>query len=75
MSREEGPFLLAGSMDGTVAVLDAEDGTVLAKSKPHAKYCVRVAWAPSSAHVLSASWDSTVVVQRWHPGETHLGSR
>ena len=74
MSRESGPLLLAGSMDGTVVVLDAKEGTVLAKSKPHAKYCIRIAWAPSTLHVVSASWDSSLVVQRWDPGKSDLAA-
>jgi hypothetical protein len=53
-------------MDGSVAVLDAEEGRLLGSSRPHSKYCVRVLWVPGEpARALSASWDSSLVVQGW----------
>lgn len=55
-------LLLAGSMDGSVTLLDAHTGTVLTRHKAHAKYCVRVRWAPDSSHCVSCSWDHTMAV-------------
>ncbi|DBB06686.1 TPA: hypothetical protein ACH3X1_012194 [Trebouxia sp. C0004] len=55
-------LLLAGSMDGSVTLLDAHTGTVLTRLKAHAKYCVRVQWAPDSSHCVSCSWDHTMAV-------------
>ena len=53
-------------MDGSVAMLDAEEGRLLGQSRPHSKYCVRVLWVPGEPdRVLSASWDNSLVVQRW----------
>ncbi|KAL0056020.1 hypothetical protein WJX82_006755 [Trebouxia sp. C0006] len=55
-------LLLAGSMDGSVTLLDAHTGTVLTRHKAHAKYCVRVRWSPDSSHCVSCSWDHTMAV-------------
>ena len=39
---------------------------MLGRSKPHSKYCVRVLWDPTEpSRVLTASWDNSLVVQRW----------
>lgn len=55
-------LLLAGAMDGSVTVLQADTGTVLWRHKAHAKYCVRVRWAADSCHFVSCSWDRTMCV-------------
>lgn len=55
-------LLLAGAMDGSVLLLDAHTGTVLLQHKAHAKYCVRVRWAPHSSHFATCSWDHTMSV-------------
>lgn len=55
-------LLLAGAMDGSVTLLDANSGTVLSQYKAHAKYCVRVRWALNSSHCVSCSWDHTMSV-------------
>lgn len=60
--RQSKMLLLAGSMDGSVTLLDAHTGTVLTRHKAHAKYCVRVRWAPDSSHCVSCSWDHTMAV-------------
>lgn len=39
-------LLLAGCMDGSVHVLHAATGQVLASAKPHSKYVVAASWAP-----------------------------
>lgn len=52
-------------MDGTITVMDAHEGTVLASTKPHTKYCVRVLWDPSASTFVSASWDQSLAVHRW----------
>ena len=60
-----------------MAVVDAEEGRVLGKSKPHSKYCVRVLWDPAEpSRAVTASWDNSMVVQRWQQqGEGQLRSR
>lgn len=55
-------LLLAGAMDGSVTVLQADTGTVLWRHKAHARYCVRVRWAADSCHFISCSWDRTMCV-------------
>lgn len=53
-------------MDGTVAVLDAAEGRVLAQAKLHSKYVVKAVWAPGAEDlVVSISWDGTVTVSGW----------
>lgn len=64
---ESRPYLLAGSMDGSVTILDAQEGTILASSKAHTKYCVRVMWGPSVSQFVSVSWDQTLVLHHWTP--------
>ena len=49
-------------MDGTVAVLESTDGSILAQKKVHTKYVVKAIWAPSSDALVSISWDGTVSV-------------
>ena len=41
-------------MDGSVALLDARRGEVLAAARAHTKYCVRVRWLPGGAGFVSA---------------------
>ena len=55
-------LLLAGAMDGSVTVLQAETGAVLWRHKTHAKYCVRVRWAADGSHFASCSWDHSMAV-------------
>lgn len=38
---DEPILVAAGCMDGSVVLLDAESGRVLATARPHRKYCVR----------------------------------
>ena len=61
-------LLLAGAMDGSVAILQADNGSVLWRHKAHAKYCVRVRWAADSSHFVSCSWDRTLCVFSHSPG-------
>lgn len=61
-ARDGKMLLLAGAMDGSVLLLDAHTGTVLLRHKAHAKYCVRVRWAPHSSHFATCSWDHTMSV-------------
>ena len=58
------PLVLAGSMDGSVAVYDAQTGTVLTHSRLHRKYCVRVRWglAAGNHRFVTAAWDNTVAI-------------
>ena len=60
--RQGSMLLLAGSMDGSAAVLDADTGTLLWRHKAHAKYCVRVRWSPDDRHFVSCSWDHTLAL-------------
>lgn len=62
LARPGQQLLLAGSMDGSVSLLDAETGQLLHSSKPHTKYVVSVAWAGDGRRFVSGSWDSTVAV-------------
>lgn len=57
-------LLLAGAMDGSTTVLNAASGKVLARHKSHAKYCVRVRWAPDGQRFVSCSWDHTLAVHK-----------
>lgn len=59
-------LLLAGAMDGSVTVLAAASGKILARHKSHAKYCVRVRWASDGQRFVSCSWDNTLAVHRYH---------
>ena len=63
--RPDQMLLLAGAMDGSVTVLAAASGTVLARHKSHAKYCVRVRWASDGQHFVSCSWDHTVAMHKY----------
>lgn len=54
------PWLLAGSMDGSVSVLDATSGTLLGTAKPHTKYVVKATWARGGDVIVSASYDQSV---------------
>ncbi len=66
--REGKLLLMAGAMDGSITLLDAHTGIVLARHKAHAKYCVRVRWAPDSCHCVSCSWDHTMSVFKLDTG-------
>lgn len=46
--------LLAASMDGSVALLDARGGELLQAVRAHTKYCVRVRWLPEGAGFITA---------------------
>lgn len=46
--------LLAASMDGSVAMLDARCGEVLRAVRAHTKYCVRVRWLPEGTGFITA---------------------
>lgn len=54
----------AGCMDGSVLVLDAGTGDVLARSTPHRKYVVACRWAPDGRHLVTAAWDNSFAVHR-----------
>ena len=49
-------------MDGSVSMLDSSIGAVLQTARVHAKYVVRVLWAPDGASFVTASWDGNVHV-------------
>ncbi len=49
-------------MDGSVAILDAETGAVLATAKPHTKYLVHAQWSPDGGHIATASYDQTMAL-------------
>ena len=67
-----GARLATGSMDGSVNLLDADNGDILHTARPHTKYCVRVLWcaymeAQNSTQrcaLLSGAWDASVALQR-----------
>ena len=58
--REGCALLLAGTMDGSVLLLDTNSGDLLQQMRPHQRYCVSVAWSPDGQHFASAAWDDTV---------------
>lgn len=64
--RADQMVLLAGAMDGSVTVLTAASGKVLARHKSHAKYCVRVRWATDGQRFVSCSWDQTLAVHKYN---------
>ena len=66
-SRREGSSakLLVGTMDGSISILDAEEGHVLWTTKAHAKYCVQALWNPSGTGFVTASWDQSLCVYEW----------
>ena len=57
-------IVAAGCMDGSVAVLDAVGGVLLARATPHRKYVVAASWAPGGRHLVTASWDQSYAVLR-----------
>ena len=57
--------MLAGSMDGSVSLLNAATGALLHSAKAHMKYVVAVAWAGDGQHFVSASWDCSLTVHRF----------
>lgn len=66
-------LLLAGCMDGSVHVLHAAAGRIMASAKPHSKYVVGASWAPAllvsrqqqqkeapgQQLIATSSWDSS----------------
>jgi hypothetical protein len=56
-------LVAAGSMNGSVALLDSSTGTVLGSSKPHSKYVVAVAWSSCSQYLATASYDHSLTIQ------------
>ncbi|KAK9824547.1 hypothetical protein WJX72_011229 [[Myrmecia] bisecta] len=60
--RQGDARLLAGSMDGSVTLLDGMTGNVLHTLRPHTKYCVRMRWSPEGAAAASCSWDHSMAV-------------
>eukprot|EP00798_Chlamydomonas_sp_ICE-L_P003936 gene3936-14013_t len=53
--------VLAGSMDGSVTVLDASSGSTLSSlTGGHSKYVVRAIWAPDGATLATCSYDQHV---------------
>jgi hypothetical protein len=68
--QPRGPCLLVGSMDGSVSVLDAETGGLLAAAKPHTKYVVRAAFDPrGGGHIATASFDQSSCLLRLEKAE------
>jgi hypothetical protein len=58
-------LLVVGSMDGSVTVLDASTGAMLAACRPHAKYVVRAAPDPcGGGGIATASFDQTCCLLR-----------
>lgn len=60
-------MVLAGFMDGSVAVFNAHTGALLHRASCHSKYCVRVRWMRCGADAhgqrfVTCSWDHTVGV-------------
>ncbi|PRW32536.1 WD40 repeat isoform B [Chlorella sorokiniana] len=61
-------LVVAGCMDGSVVLLDADSGQVLASARPHRKYCVSCAWSPDGCHLVTGAWDETFAVHRLERG-------
>jgi len=57
-------LLAAGSMDGSVTLLAAASGEVLATERPHNKYVQRVRWSPSGTLLATASSDHSMALLR-----------
>ena len=58
-------LLAVGSMDGSVTLLDAATGGIVGAARPHSKYVVRAAFAPSGAPALAtASYDGSCCLLR-----------
>lgn len=57
-------IVAVGCMDGSIVVLDAGSGVVLARAQPHRKYIVALQWAPDGRHLVSAAWDNSFAVHR-----------
>eukprot|EP00199_Chlamydomonas_sp_CCMP681_P002158 CAMPEP_0119103270 /NCGR_PEP_ID=MMETSP1180-20130426/1744_1 /TAXON_ID=3052 ORGANISM="Chlamydomonas cf sp, Strain CCMP681" /NCGR_SAMPLE_ID=MMETSP1180 /ASSEMBLY_ACC=CAM_ASM_000741 /LENGTH=419 /DNA_ID=CAMNT_0007087725 /DNA_START=55 /DNA_END=1314 /DNA_ORIENTATION=+ len=49
-----------GSMDGSLSLLHAYTGQLLASDRSHLKYVVRVAWAGDGQHLVTCSHDQSV---------------
>ena len=56
-------------MDGSVSVLDAEEGTALCTTKAHSKYCVQATWNSSGTGFVTASWDQSLCIYEWPAGQ------
>ena len=52
-------------MDGSVSILDAEEGNVLSTVKAHTKYCVQATWSSSGTGFITASWDQSLCLYEW----------
>ncbi len=61
----EKAVLLVGAMDGSVSILDAEEGYVLSTAKAHTKYCVQATWNSSGTGFITASWDQSLSLYEW----------
>ena len=57
--------LLVGTMDGSISILDAEEGHVLCTIKAHTKYCVQASWNPLGTGFVTASWDQSLCIYEW----------
>ena len=56
--------LLAGSMDGSLSVVDGTTGCVLCSAAVHTKYLVRALWAGDGCTVATCSHDQSVGILR-----------
>jgi hypothetical protein len=56
--------VLAGSMNGSLSVLDGASGDVICTAAVHTKYLVRALWAGDGCTVATCSHDQTVGVLR-----------
>lgn len=58
--------LVATTMDGSVALLDAASGAMLASLQPHRKYVVKAVrlQADGETRIATASWDGSLAVHR-----------
>lgn len=57
-----GSVVAAGCMDGSIVVVDAGTGVVLARAQPHRKYVVACRWAPDGRHLATGAWDDSFAV-------------
>jgi eukaryotic-like serine/threonine-protein kinase len=60
----DGRWWAAGLVDGTVAVLDARDGTERLRLTAHSGQIARALFSPDSRTLYTASWDRTVRIWR-----------
>ena len=54
--------LAVGDLTGSVRLLDAADGTLLATLRGHSERVSSIAFTPDGRHLVSGSWDDTVRV-------------